>query len=94
MTVITQPYKCEECPELKRPSNGWFIGLNIANMTLSVGVDFKITHAAIVCAWTDELAVNQGVAHLCGIDCALKWEAKQLAKLQSGYIAPRVSDGN
>lgn len=85
MTVIASPYKCEECPELKRPSNGWFIGLHVGNLNLAVGGDteMQITRAALVCEWTDALAAKIGVAHLCGIDCALRWQAKQLAKLQA-----------
>lgn len=80
---IADPYKCDECPNLKQPSNGWFIALDtqaLANIT-------TVPHGIGIVPWNDEVADFKGAKHLCSAVCAMKHLARQIDKLQERHHA-------
>ena len=76
MAKITDPYQCDECGA-KKNSNGWFLGRPLDG------------NCIILSKWDENMAEKEGVKHICGIDCAMRFTAKELGKI---YLPCCVSD--
>jgi hypothetical protein len=73
MSKIPNPWQCDICSTPKKPSNGWFVAL----------IEFPKTESerVVIMKWNDSLAEQEGVSHICGLDCASRWLVKELAKI-------------
>ena len=56
---LTQPYKCDYCPNVKTASNHWFL-------SIGDGLQFRLI------PWDDIEADRGSVRHVCSESCAVK----------------------
>ena len=62
-------FACDICGTQKKETNHWFMSWTTEN-----------PKGVTVILWTPELVRTDSTSHLCGIECATKWVAKQLSE--------------
>ena len=66
-------YACDICKVQKKEVNHWFIGFAYHGVSDS-------SNCISLYPWRDSV-LNNDAKHLCGIECSMKWAAKELSKL-------------
>ncbi len=70
-------YRCDNCGKLKnQDANHWLVGVVAAHRTPEGTTQWSCA----VRSWDDRLAKRKVTVHLCGDQCALLWQAKQMSK--------------
>jgi len=67
-------FSCDVCGELRKDTNHWFLAFSNFGKP-----EFTITEVALK-VWSEHEAKFGGYVHLCGIECATKFVARELAK--------------
>lgn len=85
MARLEHPWKCDECGTKMEPSVKWLLAVPPEKLSApfchgaDAAIDLGVLLVAI-CHWHDHAAPIEGVKHLCGVDCAREFVAKELMR--------------